>query len=196
MIERLRKSSSPLRDLAGFVFFAFAGLVSTMAAWQQSSILGGLYALHNLLLAWFYTRRRPVERYDRIGLWLGMIAAFQPAIPAAQAAPWFLLLPGLAGYGLILWALITLGPRFGIAPADRGLTAQGPYRLLRHPMYLGELVFRMALVLSTQDVFLALLLALVLAAIQVWRIKREENLIAGYGCYRKIVRWRLVPGVW
>jgi protein-S-isoprenylcysteine O-methyltransferase Ste14 len=196
MNERLGKSSSHLRDLAGLAFFAFAGLVSAIAAWQKPSILGWLYALHNLLLAWFYARRRPAERYDRIGLWLGMIAAFLPVIPSAHTTPWFLLLPGLAGYVLILWALLTLGPRFGIAPADRGLTAQGPYRFLRHPMYLGELVFRLALVFSSQDVFLALLLALVLAAIQVWRIHREENLIAGYGCYRKIVRWRLMPGVW
>ena len=76
------------------------------------------------------------------------------------------------------------------------MTAQGPYRFLRHPMYLGELVFRLALVFASANLLLAGLLAVTLAAIQVWRIRREEALIQGYDCYRKIVRWRLVPGVW
>ena len=110
--------------------------------------------------------------------------------------PWFFLLPALAGYGLILWSLVTLGPRFGIAPADRGLTSRGPYRLVRHPMYLGEIVFRIAIVFSSPDVTLAGLLALGLFFIQSWRILREEKLIAGYNCYTRVVPWRLVPGLW
>jgi protein-S-isoprenylcysteine O-methyltransferase Ste14 len=125
-----------------------------------------------------------------------MIAALLPAIPYSHSIPWYVLIPGLAGYGLCLWALVTLGPRFGIAPADRGLSAQGPYRFLRHPMYLGELVFRLALVFASTNILLAGLLGTVMIATQAWRILREEALIQGYACYRKIVRWRLVPGVW
>ena len=188
--------SNRVRDLAGFAFFSFAALVCAAAAWEHPSLLAWLYAFHNLLLAWFYARRMPAKEYDRPGLWLGMIAALLPVIPSPQAAAWYLLIPGLAGYGLCLWALFTLGPRFGIAPADRGLTAQGPYQKLRHPMYLGELVFRLALVFASSDVLLAGMLALVLTAIQVWRILREEALIRGYDCYRKVVRWRLLPGIW
>ena len=188
--------SNRVRDMAGFAFFSFAALVSAAAAWEHPSILAWLYAFHNLLLAWFYARRKPAERYDRTGLWLGMIAALLPVIPYPHGAPWYLLIPGLAGYGLCLWALLTLGSRFGVAPADRGLTARGPYQYLRHPMYLGELVFRLALVFASSDVLLAGLLALCLAAIQVWRILREEALIQGYDCYRKLVRWRLLPGIW
>ena len=85
---------------------------------------------------------------------------------------------------------------FGVAPADRGLTVRGPYQFLRHPMYLGELVFRLALVFASSDLLLAGLLALCLAAIQVWRIRREEALIQGYDCYRRLVQWRLLPGIW
>ena len=188
--------SNRLRDLAGFAFFSFAALVSGAAAWEIPSPLAWVYAFHNLLLALFYARRTPAVRYDRGGLWLGMIAALLPVVPYNQSASWYLILPGMAGYGLCLWALITLGPRFGIAPADRGLTARGPYRFLRHPMYLGELVFRLALVLASSNVLAAGLLAVTLTVIQVWRILREETFIQGYACYRRIVRWRLVPGVW
>ena len=185
-----------VRDRLGFAFFAFTALVTAAAAWQNPSVLGWLYVLHNFLLAWFYTRRTQAARYDRCGLWLGMMAALLPAVPYERAVSWYLLLPGLAGYALCLWALLTLGPRFGIAPADRGLTMRGPYRWIRHPMYLGELVFRVVLVFTTNNLVLSAILAVLLTGIQIWRIRREEVLLQGYECYRKIVRWRLLPGVW
>ena len=188
--------SGRLRDLAGFAFFLFAALVSVASAWQHPSILAWLYAAHNGLLALFYARRMPAKNYDRIGLWLGMIAAFLPTFSDNIRAPWYLLVSGLAGYGMILWSLITLGPRFGIAPADRGLTIRGPYQFLRHPMYLGELLFRLSMVFSSTQWILAFCLSIALLVIQLWRILREERVIEGYGCYTRIVAWRLIPGVW
>jgi protein-S-isoprenylcysteine O-methyltransferase Ste14 len=185
-----------LRDLAGFGFFLFAACVSGVSAWQQPSLLAWLYTLHNGLLALFYTRRLPAKTYDRTGLWLGMIAAFLPTFSEPSATSWVPLIPGLAGYALILWSLVTLGPRFGIAPADRGLTCRGPYRFLRHPMYLGELLFRLAMVFTSPQWMLALGLSVALVAIQLWRILREEKAIQGYRAYQRIVPWRLVPGVW
>jgi protein-S-isoprenylcysteine O-methyltransferase Ste14 len=176
-----------IRDRFGFAFFAFAAIVAGVAAWQSPSILAWLYAFHNLLLAWFY---------DRVGLWLGMIAALLPTAVHSGSSPWYLLLPGLAGYGLILWSLATLGKRFGIAPADRGLTSRGPYRLIRHPMYLGEHVYRAALLFSSNNLALDLVLFALLLTIQCLRILREERWISGYQCYSHLVPWRLVPGIW
>ena len=152
----IRKHSDRIRDLVGFGFFLFATLISGLAAWQHPSILAWLFAIHNGLLAFFYTRRTPAKQYDRTGLWLGMIAAFLPTFTTSSHSEWYLLLPALAGYSLILWSLITLGSRFGVAPADRGLTSRGPYRFLRHPMYLGELVFRAMMVFSSPDWFTAI----------------------------------------
>jgi protein-S-isoprenylcysteine O-methyltransferase Ste14 len=125
-----------------------------------------------------------------------MLAALLPTFATTIAPPGYLLVPALAGYALILWSMVTLGPRFGIAPADRGLTRQGPYRRLRHPMYLGELVFRVAMVFSSPDLIFASSIALVLVVIQCWRIRREEKLLEGYPGYALSVPWRLIPGVW
>jgi len=201
-LQFFQTRSGRLRDLAGFAFFAFAALVSIAAASDHPSVLAWLYAAHNCLLAFFYARRQPAKSYDRTGLWLGMIAAFLPTFSTSGSAPgiisvgWYLLVPALVGYGLILWSLFTLGSRFGIAPADRGLTCKGPYRLLRHPMYLGELVFRVAMVFCSPNVLYAGLMAITLVIIQCWRIVREEKMIDGYTCYTHLVLWRLVPGLW
>lgn len=185
-----------VRDRLGFAFFAFAALIASFSAWQNPSILAWLYALHNLLLAGFYMKREPAKHYDRVGLWLGLVAALLPTTVHSSQAPWYLLVPGLAGYALILWSLTILGKRFGIAPADRGLTSRGPYRLIRHPMYLGELTFRAALLLSSSNLTVDILLFILLTYIQGWRIMREERWISGYGCYARIVPWKLIPGIW
>ena len=125
-----------------------------------------------------------------------MVAALLPTAVHSGLTPWYLLLQGLAGYGLILWSLVTLGKRFGIAPADRGIISRGPYRFVRHPMYLGELIFRAALLFSSYNLALDIVLIITLAAIQCLRIIREEKSISGYGCYARIVQWRLLPGIW
>lgn len=185
------------RNRLGFVFFGVSAGLSGLAAWQRPSLLACLPALHNGLLAILYLRRYPAVRYDRMGLYLGLLAAALPtATPLPETPGLLLTLLALVGYGWILWSLLTLGSRFGIAPADRGLITSGPYRLVRHPMYLGELLLRGALAASAPNLLVAMLLTGCLALIQVLRILREERIIRGYPLYAAQVRFRLLPGVW
>jgi protein-S-isoprenylcysteine O-methyltransferase Ste14 len=185
------------RDRLGFLFFGVAAGLSGLAAWQHPSLLSVLLALHNLLLAGMYLRRYPTVRYDHKGLYWGLLAAVLPtATPLPEAPGYLLTILAILGYGLILWSLLTLGGRFGIAPADRGLVTSGPYRLVRHPMYLGELLLRGAMAISAPNLVMALLLTLCLALIQVVRIRREERIIRGYNEYATQTRFCLLPGVW
>ena len=186
-----------MKDRLGLAFFTFAAVVSALAAWEQPTVLAWLAAWHNAILAAVYARRKPAKSYDRRGLVLGILAALLPlAAPYPAEMPVPVLIIGLLGYGLVLWSLLVLGRSFGIAPADRGLVTRGPYRYIRHPMYLGELILRAALVISSPQPLLATALLVVLVIIQVIRLLREERIINAYGTYASQVRYRLIPGVW
>ncbi len=189
--------TSRVKDFLGSAFFALAAVIAGFIAWQHPTPLAWLSAFHNLLLAAIYVRRRQAQRYDRTGLWLGWIAALLPsAVALPDQIPVWVTLFGLLAYGLIFWSLLTLKDSFGIAPADRGLVIRGPYRVIRHPMYLGELLFRGVLVACSPQLLPALALFFALTAIQVARIYREERTIFGYRLYVGQTHWRLMPGIW
>ena len=100
-----------------------------------------------------------------------------------------------SGVGLTLWALWSLGPSFGIAPADRGLVTYGPYRYLRHPMYAGALLNMLPAVLWNPTPWNLGVAALILG-ISLLRIHLEERTVTAYSQYADRVRWRLIPFVW
>lgn len=102
---------------------------------------------------------------------------------------------GLPGLFLALWAMISLGTAFDVAPADRGLRQRGAYRFLRHPMYAGEMLSCLG-VCAVQPSPRNLMIMLAFGASLLFRIHEEERILNGYADYAQIVRWRLVPGVW
>ena len=186
-----------MRDRLGLAFFTFAAVISFLAAWEHPALLAWLAAVHNAVLAALYVRRKPPVKYDRLGLWLGLLAAVLPmttVYSVEMSLP--LIITGILGYSLVFWSLVSLGNHFGIAPADRGLVVRGPYRIVRHPMYLGELVLRAALVIASSQVLISAGLLITLAVIQILRAIREEHLLTGYDTYASQVPYRLVPGVW
>jgi protein-S-isoprenylcysteine O-methyltransferase Ste14 len=99
------------------------------------------------------------------------------------------------GVAFAVWALWCLGRSFGVAPADRGVVQRGPYRWVRHPMYLGELFSFVMIVIGSSSCWNIVVLTITVMTIFM-RIRWEEKLIVGYGNYAQSVRWRLVPYLW
>jgi protein-S-isoprenylcysteine O-methyltransferase Ste14 len=104
----------------------------------------------------------------------------------------------LFGTGFQLYGKVALGRSFGIVAANRGVVSSGPYRLVRHPIYLGYLVTHAGFLLSNPS---ARNVAIYAAAyvFQFARIHAEERILAQDGEYRdylRNVRYRLIPGVY
>ena len=95
-----------------------------------------------------------------------------------------------------LWSLTTLGRCFGLFPEVRGLVLRGPYRLVRHPVYLGELTSAVGLVLAKPHLAVLVLLV-IFAGLQYARTVYEERALRGafpehYPAYARRVP-RLIP---
>jgi protein-S-isoprenylcysteine O-methyltransferase Ste14 len=74
----------------------------------------------------------------------------------------------------MLASVLALGRCFGVLPEARGLVTRGPYRVVRHPVYLGELGAAAGLVAGAPDRWnLAAMAAFVSA--QFVRMRLEER---------------------
>jgi protein-S-isoprenylcysteine O-methyltransferase Ste14 len=92
---------------------------------------------------------------------------------------------------------VGLGRSFGIVAAHRGLRTDGPYRLVRHPLYAAYLITYVGYLLSYPRLVNVLIVA-VTTVVMVARAVAEERLLADdpeYRAYRERTRWRFVPGI-
>lgn len=80
----------------------------------------------------------------------------------------------LVSCAFLLASVLALGTCFGVLPEARGLVTRGPYRLVRHPVYLGELGACAGLVLGAPSAW-NLTAAAVLLGAQLVRMRLEER---------------------
>jgi len=144
----------------------------------------------------FAIRREPTHKGSAFDAFLAIVGTFAMAfLPIARYHHVAITVVQVFGSAIWLWALISLGRSFGIAPADRGLKTRGPYRYIRHPMYAGELINSLGAAIAAASLQGAIVFS-IWWIFQVLRILKEEPVLSGYSEYRKEVRWRILPGVW
>lgn len=167
-----------------------------------------IYVLQHLLVLGIALTRRPPEIRDySLASSLAVLVAY--AYPYAQVAylRWVPGDPAWPFVGLVmltfaacmsLASLLTLGRWFGVRPALRGLATGGPYRLVRHPMYLAYMISDIGYNLEEWNAGTALLVAAGWVSL-IYRIRAEERMLshhAGWLNYAASVRHRLIPGLW
>ncbi|MFI0508353.1 protein-S-isoprenylcysteine O-methyltransferase Ste14 [Streptomyces canus] len=116
--------------------------------------------------------------------------------------PWLLALPVVfvAAVGLRLWAIRTLGRFYSHRVrvlGDHQIVRSGPYRVVRHPAYLGMAVAHIAYVLFFLNTYSAAALMVLLTALAVRILIEERTLLTlpGYSDYAATHR-RVIPWVW
>jgi protein-S-isoprenylcysteine O-methyltransferase Ste14 len=109
----------------------------------------------------------------------------------------------VAGLALFSWAMVTNAFFSTVVRVqqDRGhrVCGEGPYRVVRHPGYLGGIVQWLGVPLLLGS-WWALLPAVASAALLILRTALEDRTLLtaldGYADYAARVRYRLAPGVW
>lgn len=119
---------------------------------------------------------------------------------AIKIVGWLLVIPGLA---LPIWVGIvnTYASAVIRVQQDRGhhVIKGGPYRYVRHPMYVGMVLLGIGIPLSLGS-WWALIPGLMWSITFVLRAAQEDSILQrdlpGYADYARQVRYRLMPGIW
>jgi protein-S-isoprenylcysteine O-methyltransferase Ste14 len=107
------------------------------------------------------------------------------------------------GLGLFAWAML-VNPFFSFAvrtQADRGhqVISVGPYAIVRHPGYAGQVLFFVASGVALNSL-LSIIPIVVLLPLFFRRTAIEDRMLhdelADYADYAAKVRYRLIPGLW
>ncbi len=209
--------------LQAALLFAFAGKITWVAGWAYIAIYVAFIGMNAIVLL----PRSPelvVERaqigantkgWDKIvsslvgacGLAILVVAGLDERLGWTHAYT----LPTQAagalviaiGYGFFGWAMAS-NKFFAVTvriQSERGHTVQngGPYQLVRHPAYLGMILYSLGTP-ALLDSVPAFLPALLLAVLMIVRTNLEDDTLKrelpGYAEFCQQTRYRLVPGIW
>jgi protein-S-isoprenylcysteine O-methyltransferase Ste14 len=198
------------RRLGDFLLFGVtsAELVLLFFLTSTFTLTDWAYVLQHILVLGIALTRPPPAAQDRSFLSsTAVVIAY--AYPYAQVAylRWVPGDPAWPAGGLVLVtlgaclnlaSLLSLGRCFGVWPALRGLATRGPYRLVRHPMYLAYVLADLGCNLQEWNLGTALLVMTGWASL-FYRIRSEDRMLsqdAGWSTYAASVRCRLLPGLY
>ncbi len=162
--------------------FIAAGSYAHPALSLLTSAFSAVYVSATSIL--LLTAGRPLARDEAVlpnllavaGAFGAYLFGFLPAAENALVNPYVPLTLLLLGAALVLLALLYLRRSFTVTPQARAVKQAGPYAIIRHPMYAGNIVtvFGLGLLLGTPQ---ALALSFAIAGLQIGRAYFEERLL-------------------
>jgi protein-S-isoprenylcysteine O-methyltransferase Ste14 len=191
--------------MAGFQTIDFDHLDTRMLSHALSMLAISLYAL---MVGCLYALRLRVKSRAS-GAWpcaaailgsflMSGLLVFNPRDDLPLTIQILACLLVLIGNGFTVYVLTHLGRSFSILPESRKVVTSGPYRVVRHPLYLAEAVTTLGVLISFLSPW-ALLLVAAQLTLQVIRIHYEERTLSEsfpeYKDYAKRT-WRLIPGIY
>jgi protein-S-isoprenylcysteine O-methyltransferase Ste14 len=160
------------------------------------SLRGGPYDRGNMIL---------VGSATGIGLWLPLIMVFlgAAAFPISLVVGVVALVVIVLGVGIRVWAAIALGRYHTttlMMSEGQKVVTSGPYTLVRHPGYLGEIMIWTGFAVVSSNLTLFFLMPAMFVAVYLYRISAEEKMLVkelsdDYVRYQHRTR-RLIPSVY
>jgi protein-S-isoprenylcysteine O-methyltransferase Ste14 len=207
---------------AALLFGAYGGL-----GWAHAWLYIGLLVTYQTLLTAILLRRNPelinvrsqlqegFHAWDLVLVIAGFLLAYASLVVAGLDAgrygwssmPSWLAWCGVGalvlGSGLILWAMVENAHFEGLVriqtDREHRVCSSGPYRLVRHPGYLGMILGILALPFllgswwAALPIAAAILVLILRTALEDRTLRRE---LRGYTAYADGTPYRLVPGIW
>lgn len=205
--KRFRTATLDRAEKIAFVlFYIFFAVRMTRAYLDEGQLVDLFYLLDQFIVLAFLIARRPTEAITTRPMdWIaGFVGSCLPLLIGPVSPEAALTPPSVAAFlvlsGLIihLLAKLTLRRSFGAVAANRGIKASGPYKFIRHPMYLGYMLSQFGVLLAGPSVRNVSVILLGWCFF-LWRIAAEERLLAHDAAYRAFMartRFRILPGVY
>jgi protein-S-isoprenylcysteine O-methyltransferase Ste14 len=191
------------------LFALFAGVNRV----SSSGLVDYLHLIYLVLLTSFYfmaaiflLTRSPARAQSKgvaptiaayLGTFLPLLLAFAGGSQVPDGVAIFAVALMTLGMSFSLYSLVALGRSFGVEAKVRNLVQHGPYRFIRNPLYVAEMITLTGAVCFFPSLPKVVIL-LAVGAIQVYRAVQEERLleehIPEYAAY-KLQTKRFVPGL-
>jgi protein-S-isoprenylcysteine O-methyltransferase Ste14 len=152
---------------------------------------------------------RMVQKAAMAGLWLSLATMFVVSVLDHRfgwsSVPTAICLVGdvLVAVGLAVPVLVVTQNNYAATTvrvvADQKVVSTGLYRLVRHPMYTGNVIMMVGIPLALGS-YWGLVFVVPGLIVLAWRVRDEERLLQekldGYREYTQKVHYRLVPCMW
>jgi protein-S-isoprenylcysteine O-methyltransferase Ste14 len=179
----------------------------------HSGVAGVLRSVGSVLVVafyamaiWCYLRRGPAVATSNsvtahaaaiAATWLPFALPLHPGAAPGQGRQALSDVLLICGMAWAVWTLRFLDRNVSVLAQAREVVAQGPYRWVRHPLYIGEIVSALGVAIAVNS-YTALALWIALCGLQIYRAVREEQVLLralpAYRSYRSRTA-ALLPGV-